>query len=78
MASGQQPFTPKKPSTEELIDGHLYNAEKAIKDALVAFARETGLAITEINITNLMKYNAFGQELTDISITTKINLIKRM
>lgn len=78
MASGQQPFVPKKPSTEELIDGHLWTAEKAVKDALVGFSRETGLAITEIDITYIVKYTAFGQELSDVKITTKINLIKRM
>lgn len=78
MASGQQPFVPKKPSTEELIDGHLWTAEKAVKDALIAFSRETGLAITEIEIVHVMKYTEFSQELSDVKITTKINLIKRM
>lgn len=76
MSTDRHIGLPPEPTMADKIADAVYSTEKAIKDAILRLVKETGLCVTEINITHVLQSGAFGQEPINVQIRTKIKLLK--
>ena len=79
MASEDKPYNAlKNTTTADKVADAVLLTESTIKDAILHLIKETGLCIYEIDISYLIKSSAFGLEITNVGIFTKIKLVKEM
>lgn len=79
MASEHPPYHPRpEPTMADKVADAVHLAECTIREAVLKLVKDTGLCICEIDVSHTIKSSAFGQELTNVGISTKIKLVKEL